>query len=149
MRFLMSANQESICCFNSVAGCSMSIVNGWRLNGSNWSLQHKTHTRWSLYLLLRPKYYYNYNCFTAPWTLSGTTWVNWYEKGKTKKVKPIYIYRARDSEWQWHHLSHIQICTSPQTDNHASIPPLGFLQAECPSCQPINSVKDQNTKSLV
>jgi len=26
-------------------------------------------------------------------------------------------------------------------DNHASIPPLSFLQAGCPSCRPTNSVK--------
>jgi len=26
-------------------------------------------------------------------------------------------------------------------DNHANIPPLGFLQAGCPSCRPTNSVK--------
>ena len=26
-------------------------------------------------------------------------------------------------------------------DNHANIPPLSFLQAECPSCHPTNSVK--------
>jgi len=30
----------------------------------------------------------------------------------------------------------MQICTSPQTGNHASIPPLSFLQAGCPSCLP-------------
>jgi len=41
---------------------------------------------------------------------------------------------ARDSEWQWYLLGHAQICTSPQTDNHANIPPLSFLQAGCPSC---------------
>jgi len=35
----------------------------------------------------------------------------------------------------------MQICTLPQTDNHASIPPLSFLQAVCPLCRPINSVK--------
>ena len=35
----------------------------------------------------------------------------------------------------------MQICTSPQTDNHAGIPPLSFLQAGCPSCCPTNSVK--------
>jgi len=40
---------------------------------------------------------------------------------------------ARDSEWQWHQLSHMQVCTSLQTDNHASAPPLCFLQAGCPS----------------
>jgi len=33
------------------------------------------------------------------------------------------------------------ICTSLQTDNHASTPPLSFLQAGCPSCRPTNSVK--------
>jgi len=35
----------------------------------------------------------------------------------------------------------MQICTSLQTDNHASTPPFSFLQAECPSCHPTNSVK--------
>jgi len=48
---------------------------------------------------------------------------------------------ARDSEWQWHQLSNMQVCTSLQTDNHASTPPLTFLQAVCPSCHPTNSVK--------
>ena len=28
------------------------------------------------------------------------------------------------------------VCTSLQTDNHASTPPLSFLQAGCPSCHP-------------
>jgi len=28
-------------------------------------------------------YYYYYNHFTAPWTLSGTTRVSWYQEGKT------------------------------------------------------------------
>jgi len=45
--------------------------------------------------------------------LSGTTRVSRYQKGKTKL----------------------------QTDNHASTPPLSFLQAGCPSCRPTNSVK--------
>jgi len=36
---------------------------------------------------------------------------------------------ARDSEWQWHQLGHMQVCTSLQTDNHASTPPLSFLHA--------------------
>ena len=35
----------------------------------------------------------------------------------------------------------MQVCTSLQTDNHAITPPLGFLQAGCPSCHPTNSVK--------
>jgi len=35
----------------------------------------------------------------------------------------------------------MQVCTSLQTDNHASTSPLSFLQAGCPSCRPTNSVK--------
>jgi len=35
----------------------------------------------------------------------------------------------------------MQICTLTQTHNHASIPPLSFLQAGCPSCSPTNSLK--------
>ena len=58
----------------------------------------------------------------------------------TRNVKPIWI-EATDSEWQWHQLGHMQVCTSLQTDNHASTPPLSFLQAGCPSCHPTNSVK--------
>jgi len=42
---------------------------------------------------------------------------------------------------QWYQLGHMQICTSLQTDNHASTPPLSFLQAGCPSCRPTNSLK--------
>ena len=34
----------------------------------------------------------------------------------------------------------MQVCTSLQADNHASTPPLSFLQAGCPSCHPTNSV---------
>ena len=48
---------------------------------------------------------------------------------------------ARDSEWQRHQLGHMQVCTSPQTDNHTSTPPLSFLQAVCRSCCPTNSIK--------
>jgi len=63
--------------------------------------------------------------------------VSRYQKGKTN----VDSTEARDSEWQWHQLGHMQVCTSVQTDNHASNPPLSFLQARCPSCRPTNSVK--------
>ena len=60
----------------------------------------------------------------------------------TRKVKTNLDFTdARDSEWQWHQLDHMQVCTSLQTDNHTSTPPLSFLQAGCPSCRPTNSVK--------
>ena len=35
---------------------------------------------------------------------------------------------ARDSEWHWHQLGHMQVCTSLQTDNHSSTPPLSFYR---------------------
>jgi len=63
--------------------------------------------------------------------------VSRYQKGKTN----LDFTEARDSEWQWHQLGHMQVCISLQTDNHASTPPLSFLQARCPSCHPTNSVK--------
>ena len=60
-----------------------------------------------------------------------------YQKGKTN----LDFTEARDSEWQWHQLAHMHVCTSLQTDNHASTPPLSFLLAACPSYCPTNSVK--------
>jgi len=36
---------------------------------------------------IKPIYYYNYNRFAAPGLCPAR--VNWYQKGKTKKVKPI------------------------------------------------------------
>ena len=53
-------------------------------------------------------------------TLSGTTRVSRYQKGKTN----LDFTEARDSEWQWHQLGHMQVCTLLQTDNHTSTPPL-------------------------
>jgi len=60
-----------------------------------------------------------------------------YQKGKTD----LDFTEARDSEWQWHQLGQMQVCTSLQTDNHASTTPLSFLQAGCPSCRLTNNVK--------
>jgi len=50
--------------------------------------------------------------------------VSRYQKGKTN----LDFTEATDSEWQWHQLGHMQVCTSLQTDNHASTPSLSFLQ---------------------
>jgi len=32
----------------------------------------------------------------------------------------------QDSQWQWHQLGHMQMCSSPQADNYASTPPVSF-----------------------
>ena len=47
-----------------------------------------------------------------------------YQKGKTS----MDFTEARDSEWQWHQLDHMQACTSLQADNHASTPTLIFYR---------------------
>ena len=51
-----------------------------------------------------------------------------YQKGKTN----LDFTEARDSEWQWHQLCHMQVCISLQTDNHASTPPLEFFTGRMP-----------------
>ena len=82
---------------------------------------------------------FNTHTHTHPFNgpFSGTTRVSRYQKGKTN----LDFTEARDSQWQWHQLGLVQVCTLLQTDNHASTPPLKFLQARCPSCRPTNSVK--------
>jgi len=61
--------------------------------------------------------------FNGP--LSGSTRVSRYQKGKTN----MDFTGARDSEWQWHQLGDMQVCTLLQTDNHASTSLLKFLRA--------------------
>jgi len=87
----------------------------------------------------RSPYYTNIHTHPHPFNgpLSGTTWVGRYQKCKTN----LDFTEARDSEWQWNLLGHMQVCTLLQTDNHVSTPPLSVLQARCPSCRPTNSVK--------
>ena len=63
--------------------------------------------------------------FSSPF--SRTTWV-----GKTN----LDFTEARDSEWQWHQLGHMQVCSSLQTDNHASTSPLSFFTGRMPFLPP-------------
>ena len=71
-----------------------------------------------------------YITFNGP--LSRTTRVSRYQKGKTS----LDFTEARDSKWQWHHLGHMQVCTSLRTDNHASTPPLSFFTDRMPLLPP-------------
>jgi len=96
-------------------------------NASNaQSIMSQKHTHTTILLLL---------CY-----LSGTTRVSRYQKGKTRKVKPIWIYWSKK---QWVAVASAGLYASLHLvpDNHANIPPLSFLQAGCPSCHPTNSVK--------
>ena len=80
---------------------------------------------------------HTHTSFNGP--LSGTTQVSRYQKGKTN----LDFSKARDSEWQWHQLGHMQCKSAPHSSQitmpapHHSV----FLQAGCPFCRPTNSVK--------
>ena len=68
--------------------------------------------------------------FNGPF--SGTTRVSRYQKGKTN----LDFTEARDNEWQWHQLGHMQVYILLQTDNHASTPPLKFFTGRMPFLLP-------------
>jgi len=73
-------------------------------------------------------YYYYYIRLTT------TTSVSWHQKGK-----PFWILLEQGMiGWQWHQLDHMQIiCTSLQTDNHASTSSLSFYRPDAlPAAQP-------------
>jgi len=63
---------------------------------------------------------------------SRTTRVSRNQKGKTN----LNFTEVRDSEWQWHQLGYMQVCTSLQTDYHASTPPLSFFSGWVPFLPP-------------
>jgi len=58
--------------------------------------------------------------------------VSRYQKGKTN----LDFTEARDNERQWHQLGHMQVCTSHQTDNHASTSPHSFFTGRMPFLLP-------------
>jgi len=82
--------------------------------------------------------------FNGP--LFGTIRVSRYHKGKTN----LDFTGARDSEWQWHQLGHMQVCTSLQTGNHASTPPLSFYRPDAflPPNQLHQSTEGTSVKAL-
>jgi len=89
------------------------------------------------------------NSLTHPFNgpLSGTNRVSRYQKGKTN----LDSMEARDSEWQWNQLNHMQACTSLQTDNHISTPPLSFFTGQMPFLplnQQCQSTEGKNSPEL-
>jgi len=78
--------------------------------------------------------HYTHSHLTA--LFSGTTRVSQYQNDKTY----LDFTEARDSEWQWHQLGHMQVCTLLQTDNHASTRPLSFYGPDAlPAAKPTAS----------
>jgi len=66
--------------------------------------------------------------------------VSRYQKGKTN----LDFTEARDREWQWHQLGHMQVCTSLQTDNYTSTSLLKFFTDQMPFLPP--NQQCQNTE---
>jgi len=79
--------------------------------------------------------------FNGP--LSGIIQVSQYQKGKNSQD----FTEARDSEWQWHQLGHMQIYTLLQTDNHASTHPLSFFTGRIPFLPP--NQQCQSTEGII
>ena len=88
------------------------------LVGSEMCIRDSTHT------------HTHTHTFNGP--LSRTTQVSRYQKSKTN----LDFTEATDSEWQWHQPGHTQVCTSFQTDIHASTPPLSFFTGQMPFLPP-------------
>jgi len=74
--------------------------------------------RLGLGLVVAAAYHTDTHPFNGPF--SGTTRVSRHQIGEAN----LDFTEARDSEWQWHQLGHMQVCTSLQTDNHASTSPV-------------------------
>jgi len=97
----------SITCHPYVAGqcasCTLkeqsAIIHGHRTSCTAMRVSITTHT--------------HTHPFNGP--LSGTTRVSRYQTGKTN----LDFTEARDSEWQRHQLSHMQVRILLQTDSHA------------------------------
>jgi len=75
------------------------------------------------------------------WILSGTTRVSRHQKGKTRKIKTIWIYC---SNRQWVAVATAEPCKSASWPRHiatAASHHSVFLQAGCPSCGTTNSIE--------
>ena len=136
---LVCATRPGSCSFSHGFGQQVASLVLW-FGSDDWVID-QINSEATRTLKPRPNSHYTHP-FYGPF--SGTTQVSRYQKGKTN----LDFTEARDSEWQWHQLGHMQVCTSLQTDNHTSTQTLSFLQAGCPSCRPTNSVKALQTKKI-
>jgi len=68
--------------------------------------------------------------------------VSRYQKGETN----VDFTEARDSEWQWHQLGHMQVCTSLQTTPtpHHSV---SYRPDALPATQPTASEHNNNNNN--
>ena len=106
------------------------IAFAWQCNGFWLFVSSFMGRKIYLWILVITGYHTHTHPFNGP--LSRTTRVSRYQKGKTN----LDFTAARDSEWQCHQLGHMQVCTSLQTDNHTSTPPLCFFTGRMPFLPP-------------
>jgi len=69
----------------------------------------------------------------------------------TEKVEPIWILMKQEMMgWQRHQLDHMQIiCTSLQTDNHASISSISYRPDDLPDAPQSQSTEANHQDRLV
>ena len=121
---------SSMCCFQWLKGSTRLLKCRWIMRLDVWQLcwlRPHTHT----------------HPFNGPF--SRTTRVGRYQKGKTI----LDFTEARDSEWQWHQLGHVQVCTSLQTHNHVSTSPLSFFTGRMPFLPPNQQRQSTEGKRLI
>ena len=124
--------------------CSMSLTMLWTFPSSDHGTSDRlaagicncTCNYWSINALAQAANGVVFTVLTHTRAFNGlfsrTTRVSRNQKGKTS----LDFTEARDSEWQWHQLDHMQVCTWLQTDNHASTPPLSFFTGRMPFLPP-------------
>jgi len=127
-QFILAWNRHETCWLAYPVACydkAINILKGWTTIINNFLYFKSQHFPSSNLLNTNKTHTHTFN---GPFP--GTTWLSRYQKGTTN----LDFTEARDSEWQWHQLGHMQVCTSLQTNNHASTS-LSFLQARCLSCR--------------
>jgi len=87
---------------------------------------------------------YTHTSVSRPFVRDYPSRISRYQKGKTNQD----FTEARDSEWQWHQLGYMQVCTSLQTDNHASTQPLTFFTGRMPFLPPNQQHQSTEGKRL-
>jgi len=80
--------------------------------------------------------------FNGPF--SGTTQVSRYQKGKTN----LDFTGARDSEWQWHQLGHMQVCTSLHRQTTTPAPHRSVFTGRMPFLPPNQQRQSTEGKNL-
>ena len=120
-------------------------IGRWLYLKSCWVHTHVAKNCFVVVWLLGTKCAFTIGTHTHPFNghFSGTTQVSRYQKGKTN----LDFTEARDSQWQWHQLEHMQVCTSLQTDNHASTSPLSFFTGRMPFLPP--NQQRQSTEGIL